>query len=532
MRGILLCLLLAASPLHAADLVLLGGRIWTGDPDRPEVTAMAVRDGRVLSTGDDADVLADAAADAVRIDLDGRRVVPGINDAHVHLGAEPPATRLDLPFPEPDAGIVLAALRAEPADGDGWITGEIGGAAFADPRLDRAALDALHPVRPVRLASWSGHGTILNSAGQRALGIDPRVPVPGGWYGRDARGAFDGRLYEYAQWRARILQPPLPDEAVIAALRGYSRQAAQFGVTSLQAMAMMPTARFLSLWVDSGAPQRLRLVRFPLPASLEDPVDGAGLPRESPDAPRVRVFGTKWILDGTPIEQGAALRRPYPGGGRGRLNFGRDEIEGLLREALARDDQVLLHVSGDATAETVLDAMAAVAPAAEWRQRRLRMEHGDGLAADLVPRAREFGVVVVQNPSHFTIPSPFMSSVPLLSGLIEAGIPLGLGSDGPPNPWLNMQWAGELPASPGQALTREQVLRAYTAGSAFAEFAEGHKGRLAPGWAADFAVLSQDVLDPAVPASALPETRSLLTVIGGQVAWRDPAFRAPGAGRP
>src|SRR5690606_9568738 len=149
-----------------------------------------------------------------------------------------------------------------------------------------------------------------------------------------------------------------------------------------------------------------------------------------------------------------------------------------------------------------------------------------------VPRAREFGVVVVQNPSHFTIPSPFISSVPLLSGLVEAGIPLGLGSDGPPNPWLNMQWAGELPASPGQALTREQVLRAYTAGSAFAEFAEGHKGRLAPGWAADFAVLSQDVLDPAVPASALPETRSLLTVIGGQVAWRDPAFRAPGAGRP
>lgn len=524
MRGILLCLLLATAPLHAADLVLLNGRIWTGDPDRPEVPAMAVRDGRVLATGSDADVLAGAAADAERIDLGGRRVVPGINDAHVHLGAEPPATRLDLPFPEPDAESVLAALRAQPVDGDGWITGLIGGTAFADPRLDRAGLDAVHPTRPVRLASWSGHGTILNSAGQRALGIDPGVPVPGGWYGRDARGGFDGRLYEYAQWRARILQPAMPDQAVIAALRGYSRQAAEFGITSFQAMAMMPAARFLSLWIDSGAPQRLRLVRFPLPASLDDPVDGADLPREVPGAPRVRVSGTKWILDGTPIEQGAALRRPYPGGGHGRLNFSRAEIESLLREAMARDDQILLHVAGDATAEAVLDAMAAVAPASEWRQRRLRMEHGDGLAADLVPRAREFGVVVVQNPSHFTIASPFMSTVPLLSGLLEAGIPLALGSDGPQNPWLNMQWAEELPASPGQALTREQVLRAYTAGSAFAEFTEREKGRLAPGWVADFAVLSQDVLDPALPPSALPETRSLLTVIGGEVAWRDPAF--------
>src|SRR5690606_17500299 len=106
---------------------------------------------------------------------------------------------------------------------------------------------------------------------------------------------------------------------------------------------------------------------------------GAGLPRESPDAAHVRVFGTKWILDGTPIEQGAALRQPYPDGSHGRLNFSRAEIEGLLREALARDDQILLHVAGDATAEAVLDAMAAVAPASEWRQHRLRMEHGDGL---------------------------------------------------------------------------------------------------------------------------------------------------------
>ena len=219
------------------------------------------------------------------------------------------------------------------------------------------------------------------------------------------------------------------------------------------------------------------------------------------------------------------MRTPYPGTqASGRLNFSRAEIEGLLREIVDRGDQALLHVAGDATAEAVLDAMAAIAPAGQWRPRRLRFEHGDGLHADLLARAREYGVVVVQNPSHFTVATPFISQS-LLSGLLDAGIPLALGSDGPPSPWLNMMWARQLPAAPAQALSREQVLRAYTAGSAYAEFAEDTKGRLAPGYAADLAVLSQDVLDEAIPDEALPATTSLLTVIGGEIAWRDPAFR-------
>src|SRR3546814_8887651 len=90
------------------------------------------------------------------------------NEAHVHLGARPPSTELELPFPKPDAAQVLDALRAQPRDGEGWITGQVGGQAFADPRLDIDRLDALQPTRPVMLASWTGHGdrksTRLNSS--------------------------------------------------------------------------------------------------------------------------------------------------------------------------------------------------------------------------------------------------------------------------------------------------------------------------------------------------------------------------------
>ena len=173
--------------------------------------------------------------------------------------------------------------------------------------------------------------------------------------------------------------------------------------------------------------------------------------------------------------------------------------------------------------------MQAVGSPDAWRALRPRIEHGEGLAADQVARARDFGIVLVQNPAHFMLPpteTAYMQAHALqpLADVLKGGIALALGSDGPPNPWLNMMFAIAPVSRPDQALSREQVLRAYTSGSAYAEFSEHEKGKLAPGYFADLAVLSQDVLDVALPAQALPATASLLTVVGGEIAWRDPAF--------
>lgn len=523
------CLLLASADAAAIDTILHNGKVWTGDAGTQAATAIAIDEGRIVAVGDDAAILKLATGDTQRIDLKGRRVVPGINDAHTHVTVGLPSINLGFAPGNGGSAAVRAAIAAQPRSGERWITADIDMDALHDPALRRAGLDALQPDRPVLLTGWTGHGMLVNTAGQRALGLSLDNVPPGGWLGRDATGAFDGRVYEYAQWSPRVRLPARPQRLreVIAA---ESAALLKLGITSIQNMAIgtsLPDS--IAAWQDVGTPLRVRMIRTPLALQPGAAPDHLDLPTRDPARPTVTLSGTKWILDGTPMERGAAMRPAYPDGSHGRLNFSQREIEALLRETFTRGDQVLLHVSGDATLATVLDAMQSVAAADAWRALRPRIEHGEGLTPDLVERARAFGVVLVQNPSHFMLPpaeSAFMQAHALqpLASVLKHGIPLALGSDGPPSPWLNMLFAIAPASRPDQGLTREQALHAYTSGSAFAEFTEQDKGRLAPGYLADLAVLSQDVLDEALPAQALPGTSSLLTMIGGKVAWRDPAF--------
>lgn len=530
-RLLALFLLLACAHASPADLILHNGKIWTGDQAHSAATAIAISGSRIVAVGSDAEMLAMATASSQRIDLQGRRVVPGINDAHTHVTVGLFSVDLEIDRAGGSAA-VREAIAAQPRTGDRWITADIGIDVLTDPSMRRRQLDALQPERPVVLTGWTGHGMLVNSAAQKALGLTLDAVPAGGWLGRDANGAFDGRAYEYAQWSPRVHLPGRP-QRLREVIGEHAGLLLKLGVTSIQNMAIgTPEVDFIAAWRDSGTPLRVRVIQTPLAtrpgqAIIEVPVDG--IPAGAYDD-RVTVSGTKWVLDGTPMERGAAMRPAYPDGSHGRLNFSLAETEALLREIHGRGDQPLLHISGDATLAMALDAMGLVARPEAWRALRPRIEHGEGLAPDLVARAREFGAVLVQNPAHFMMPPPeaaFLRAHALqpLASVLAADIPLALGSDGPPSPWLNMMFAiGPIPR-PDEALTREQVLRAYTSGSAFAEFSEHEKGKLAPSYVADLIVLSQDVLDDtAVPAQALPGTASLLTMIGGEIAWRDPTF--------
>jgi Predicted metal-dependent hydrolase with the TIM-barrel fold len=157
----------------------------------------------------------------------------------------------------------------------------------------------------------------------------------------------------------------------------------------------------------------------------------------------------------------------------------------------------------------------------DWPSKRVRIEHGEGVAGELVERCKKLGIIVVQNPSHFTVVNEIYTrwgkdtKFSSQRSLITAGVRYALGSDGPVNPFLNIMFAVIHPARPAEAITREEAVRAYTYGSSFAEFSETRKGMLKPGMLADLAVLSQDIF--AIPVESLPATESVLTMVGGRV---------------
>jgi predicted amidohydrolase YtcJ len=527
----------AALPLAAAeppDLILAGGKVFTADPARPWAEALAVAGERILAVGTSAEVRALAGSGTRVIELQKRVVVPGFNDAHAHVGAGlGPGVTLSLGSNDPPLADVLKVLATEAARAPAgtWLRGDVGVRVLDDPAATRATLDPVTPNHPVMLMGWTGHGGLLNTAALRALGVaDDEPDPPGGWFGR-VRGTpqLSGIAHEYALWRLRRrLGERVAHADAVANVRRYVQEALKLGITSVQNMGTSLAAPALAdLLREAGSPLRWQVIRFPLePPSADDGAEGKG--REIRDG--VLVWGRKWVLDGTPIERLAATRRPYADrpAWTGRLNFPPEEIRAAVERARRDGEPLMLHVVGDAAVAAALSALEAAGGADVWRPLRPRFEHADGLAPDLVARAAALGVIVVQNPSHFALPELMfarfgyenMAGFQPMKSLLAAGVPLAIGSDGPPSPFLNILFAVTHPTSRREALTREQAVAAYTRGSAFAELAETEKGTLAPGMRADLAVLSQDLFT--VEEGRLPETTSVLTVIGGRVVYDAP----------
>jgi predicted amidohydrolase YtcJ len=515
----------AAAEDGVADLLLLGGRVFTADPERPWAEAIAIRGDRITAVGTSSDLRAMAAPGTRVIDVEGRLVVPGVNDAHAHLAPRPPGVELAELSDDPTWEEVLASVRraAGSQSADLWIYGTIGGAVLDDPRVDRAAIDAIAPERPVLLTCWSGHGVIANSVALQRLGIGEEEPdPPGGFYvRRPGTRVLTGLAHEYAGF-AILRGAPIERESIVAAVAALDEEARGLGITTLQMMAMGDWARDpTTILVAAGARVRWRFIDFPTVA----PGDWSPDPSRPRTEGLIAHSGTKWVLDGTPVERLMAVHEAFADrpGSVGALNFAEASLRTGMVRALSADEPLLLHAVGDAAIDAVFDAMDATGGAAAWRAQRLRLEHGDLLTRERFERARSLGVVLVQNPSHFTIveilrarlgPDRAAGVQPVASTL-AAGIPLALGSDGPLSPWLNIAFAIAHPANPREALTREAALLAYTRGSAWAEFEESSKGMLRAGMLADLAVLSQDVLT--VPADSLPGTTSVVTIVAGQI---------------
>lgn len=521
------CAMSIALQSEAPDLVILNARVFTGVDERPWAEAVAVRGSRILAVGDTDDLRERAGPSTRIVDAEGRLVVPGLNDAHVHPGYIPDELMLpgpnppdhDPPWDEIVARIQEARRTVPPAR---WMLAVIGSAAIDDARARRTDLDAVSGGHPVLLFTFTGHAVVANTRALEALGLSLTAPdPPGGVFEREADGrTLTGQAHEYASFallRALVhLVAPREQEA---SLETIAREAAGFGITSLQVMPHAYTQAGVDRLLERPVPVRVRVIDMPLMAAADwRPPD-----RGAPLLPLVTRSGIKFVLDGTPVERSTFLSTPYDDqpATRGRLNVTPQALRSFLRRALAAREQPSLHADGDAAIDVVLDALEATG-GERWRALRPRLEHGDLFDRRHVPRALRLGVIVVQNPSHFPVLASGRARLgdrvarwAQVRSIVDAGVPLALGSDGPLNPFLNIMFATTHPGNTSQALSLEQALKAYTVGSAAAEHAEGEKGTIAAGKLADLAMLSQNIFD--VPAEAFPKTVSVLTVVNGRV---------------
>jgi predicted amidohydrolase YtcJ len=364
----------------------------------------------------------------------------------VHPGAAPPTTWIEGPpamQEDPSLEAVLGRVREalKKNAGTGWIRAEVGGRVLEDPAATRTALDAVTNERPLMLSGWHGHGVILNTAAMRALGIgEQEADPPGGFYGRAADGrTLTGLAHEYADYRIRQRYAMLADAAAQSqSVQRLAAEALAFGVTSLQAMMTgRPREGAGQAFTDAHLPVRFRVIDFPMVSMRE-----WRAPARRHQSAMVSDAGTKWILDGTPIERLMYMREPYADrhDTRGRLNFSPADLRAFLTRALDAGDQPMFHAVGDAAIDELLDALDATG-GEKWRALRPRIEHGDMIEPSHFDRATRLGVVLVQNPSHFMLEPLFKARVgeriarsAMVKSALAAGVPFAIGTDGPLNP--------------------------------------------------------------------------------------------------
>jgi predicted amidohydrolase YtcJ len=551
--------------------LLVTGRIASldGPSGMGWVEALAVSGGRVIAAGSEAEVEGLASGATRRLDLGPDHVaLPGLTDAHLHLAdAAQAATQLRL-GPETsleDALLQIADLdraRRESGDVDGWLLGRGWSFDGFGGWPVQADLEQLAPGRPIALWAHDHHARWFSPAAMRLAGIGPQTPDPaGGALLRGSDGRPNGVALEHA---AGLIEPliPAPDpERLGEAIGRFASELLRWGIVAVHdpgevapepALARGPilyghlaSAGRLPLRVHASvrAEQLDRAAELGLQSGQSAPAVDAADPEAIRSAARARIGWLKVFADGSLGSRTAWLLDPYQDvGGLGGALIERGELEELVRRGADLGIATQVHAIGDRAARVTLDALAAV-PAARGLRLAARIEHAQLVEVNDVRRFGRLGVGASVQPSHLAGDGP-AAGLAWPDRLIDAyrwrsflkvGAALAFGSDAPvesPDPWPGIALAVTRRPTPTAArfpgeetLTIAQALRAAILGPAIMSGEEGIRGRLSAGHLADLIVLPTDVIDePVHPAGRLATARSLLTLVDGREAWRDPAF--------
>jgi predicted amidohydrolase YtcJ len=530
-----------------ADLILYNGDIHTLDAAHPRCRAIAIAGDRVLAVGDD-DAMRDLKAPAGKaIDLAGRTVTPGFTDAHLHFlsyGLGLKEIELAGVATLEEAMAHVAARAAEtPAGhwlhGRGWDHTLWGGDFPTRHDLDRVAAE-----HPVFLRRKCGHAGWANSAALKLAGITADTPDPfGGAIDRDPHtGQPTGILKELAMdLMFRLFQEPTLAEAAdaIRAAIPHAHRAGLVGVHTMEGAGAFRAFQHLRAAGELNLRVLMQIPEENLDAAIQTGVrSGFG------DA-WLRIGGVKIFSDGALGARTAHMLEPFEGE---PANYGipvatAEHLREVIGKASRAGIAAYVHAIGDAANRVVLDAIAA-ARHAEYALRntehalRHRIEHAQIVHPDDQPRFASLGVIASMQPIHATQDmlaadrhwGKRSAHAYAWRSLLNAGAALAFGSDSPVEDLSVMRGIhaavtrrrpdgspGPDGWYPGQRLTVEEAVYAYTVGCAYASGEEAIKGALTPGKLADLVVLSQDIftIDP----MAIADTEVAGTMLGGQFVY-------------
>lgn len=533
-----------------ADLVLTGGRVSTVDPTLGDVQALAITAGRVVAAGDDADVLRRVGPGTRRIDLGGRRVIPGLNDSHCHAVRAGRFFNLELRWDglrSLKRGIEMIAEQASRTPDGHWVR-VVGGWSpyqFEERRMPTIAeLNRAAPDKPV-FVLFLYSMAFVNRAGAEALGLKPGVPAPSG-----GRYEFvDGGVILHATPNPTILYgtiarlPQLGSKDQLNGSRQVFRELNSFGLTSVVDAGggghMFPKdyGGSMTLAERDELPVRIGSYLFPQRKGMEFADIRAWAKEHRAGAQLAKRLHMMTI-------QGAGEFLSWNAGDFENFMAPRPVQGPAMERDLSKIMEFLvevrwpfrIHATYEESIVRILDVLEEVTGRVPMNGLRWAIDHAETITGPTLARVKEMGGgIAIQNRMAFAGESfverygaEAARTAPPLRALLASGIPLGLGTDSTRvssyNPWLSLEWAvtgrtvGGLELYPeDERMTRAEALRTMTHGSAWFSGDQHDKGTLAPGKLADLAVLDRDYFD--VPEATIRDLRSLLTLRGGEAVF-------------
>ncbi len=535
-----------------ADMVLVHGKVWTENPLQPEAQAIAIEGNRIMAVGDSDAILKLAGPKTKVVELNGRRVVPGFNDAHVHfyMGGDGLASvhLHEASSPEEFRQKIASFARTQ-KKGEWILNGNWDHEKWTPAQLPTHQLiDDVTPDNPVFVNRSDGHMCLANALAMKLAGVDKNTKdVPGGVVVRDADGNPTGIFKDAAKGLIERVQPHPSMEHIFSAILAAQKLAAENGVTSVQDMGVF-TAQGVFTTVDVIRAYQLLQKRGELKIRISTHIP---LPDWQRDASAgvtanfgndlVRVGALKSFADGSLGSTTAWFFEPYTdaqdtNGIPSPELLHPDEMYAHMRDADNAGLQIAVHAIGDRAIKSILDLFERLEKENPSWDRRLRIEHAQHLRPADIPRFAQLHVTASMQPYHAIddgrwadkrIGPERVKTTYAFRSLLDAHVVLAFGSDwfvAPLDPLMGIYAAttrrtldGKHPDGwvPEQKISVAEAVHAYTVGSAYAAMEDDIKGSLEPGKLADIAILSKDIFH--IEPVEIQNTKVDMTIFDGKI---------------